>query len=154
MNPLLKTTAALLFAAAMATTSAFAAGDQWLTNYNEAKKLAAEENRLVLMDFTGKGWCGWCTKLTNEVFNTPEFQKFAKDNLVLLELDFQPAGSLPADIEAQNNKLASEYGVRGFPTIIVLSPDGKQVGKLGYQPGGPGPFIDALKGMQTSVEAG
>jgi len=149
MKHFTKLAAAFTLMASLAATSAWA-GEGWMTNFEKAQEKAKTEDRLLLMDFTGKGWCGWCTKLTNEVFDKPAFKEFADKNLVLLELDFQQPGKLPKDLEAQNTKLMKKYGVKGFPTIIVLNPAGEKVGQLGYQPGGPEAFIAKLKEMQKS----
>lgn len=106
--------------------------------------------KLTLLDFTGSDWCGWCMKLDQEVFSQPEFQQFARDNVILTKVDFPRQIPQSAAERARNTELAKQYGVRGYPTIIVLNAQGKQVGRLGYMPGGPRPFIDALKRLPRS----
>ena len=44
----------------------------WMTDLKVAQDRAYAENRLVLLDFTGSDWCGWCIKLKAEVFDTAE----------------------------------------------------------------------------------
>ena len=61
---------------------------QWLTDVPKAQAQAKSEKKLVMLDFTGSDWCGWCIKLHNEVFSKPEFSEYAKKNLVLVEVDF------------------------------------------------------------------
>ena len=56
----------------------------WLTNMEEAQKIAAEKDVPILINFTGSDWCSWCHKLRNEVFATEEFINYANENLVLL----------------------------------------------------------------------
>ena len=56
-------------------------------------RASREENKMVLLDFTGSDWCGWCIKLQKDTFSRPEFQKFAEESLVLVELDF-PRGKV------------------------------------------------------------
>src|SRR5271156_2760872 len=87
---------------------------------NEAKK----ENKLVLLDFTGSDWCGWCMKLEQESLGKPEFINYAAKYLVTLVVDFPMHRELPADLKAANKALKSKYGVQGFPTLVALSPDG------------------------------
>ena len=72
----------------------------WLTDLDEAKKVATKENKKLLVDFTGSDWCGYCIKLHKEVFDTPEFEKFAKD-YVLVELDFPRRKEQPAAEKAK-----------------------------------------------------
>jgi thioredoxin-related protein len=84
-------------------------------------------------------------KLDKEIFSTEEFKGFAKSNLVLLKLDF-PRNKKPApEVLKRNSELARKFGVRGFPTIIILGSSGKQIGKMGYKKGGPKPYIEELK---------
>ena len=83
--------------------------------------------------------------LEKQVFAQPEFAEYAAKNLVLLKVDF-PRIKMQSDEEkAANAKLAEQYGIEGFPTIVVLDPSGKTLGELGYMPGGPQAFIAALE---------
>jgi thioredoxin-related protein len=54
----------------------------------------------------------------------------------LVELDFPRGKEQPKDLKAQNKALSEKYGIRGFPTILVLSPEGELIEKTGYQRGG------------------
>jgi thioredoxin-related protein len=119
----------------------------WETDYAKALKLAKESNKTVLLDFTGSDWCGWCIKLDKEVFSQGQFKEYAKDNLVLVKLDFPRRIQLPVATVKQNKDLAAQYKIEGYPTIIVLNSSGKQVGQLGYMEGGPSKFIEALKAL-------
>ena len=51
------------------------ASEQWETSYKAALDQAAKQDKLVLLDFTGSDWCGWCIKLRKDTFSKPEFQK-------------------------------------------------------------------------------
>jgi thioredoxin-related protein len=125
-----------------------AAKSGWLTNLDEAKKEAQAKNRLLLMDFTGSDWCGWCIMLDKEVFSKSEFKEYASKNLVLLELDFPRTKKMPPEITAQNEQLAVKYGIQGFPTVVVFDSTGKPLGALGYQAGGPQVFIAQLEKLR------
>jgi protein disulfide-isomerase len=126
------------------SASAAHAAEGWGENYTKAKAQAKAENKLLLLDFTGSDWCGWCIKLNKEVFSQQEFKDYAAKNLVLMEVDFPQTKPQPAQIKQQNAKLQAQYKIEGYPTIIVLNSQGKQVGQLGYQPGGPKAFIAEL----------
>jgi protein disulfide-isomerase len=125
-----------------------AAKPGWLTSYEQAQKEAQSKNRLLLMDFTGSDWCGWCIMLDKEVFSKPEFKEYANKNLVLLELDFPRMKKMPPEVTAQNEKLAMKYGIQGFPTVVVFDSSGKPLGALGYQAGGPQAFIAELEKLR------
>lgn len=120
---------------------------KWETDFEVAKKRAKDENKTILADFTGSDWCGWCIKLKKEVFDQAAFQEYAKKNLIMLELDFPHNKKLPAKEQKQNDKLSEEFKVQGFPTILLLDADGKEVGRTGYQPGGPEKYIEHVKGL-------
>jgi len=42
---------------------------KWVTELPKAQEQARAEKKLVLLDFTGSDWCGWCIKLNEEVFS-------------------------------------------------------------------------------------
>lgn len=124
---------------------AHGAGLAWETDFKAAQAKATASGKPMLLDFTGSDWCGWCIRLDKEVFSQPEFAAFASEALVLVELDFPRGKSQPEAIKKQNEALAKQYGVRGFPTIILLSPDGKLLAETGYQKGGAAKYVAHLK---------
>ncbi|GHB94744.1 thioredoxin family protein [Cerasicoccus arenae] len=124
----------------------------WITDYDAALKQAKEENKAVLIDFTGSDWCGWCKKLDKEVFSKPEFEQFAEKNLVRVYLDFPSGKAQSVELEKQNQELAKKFGVEGFPTILVLNHDGKPLAQIGYQPGGPVKYVETLEEIISPKE--
>jgi protein disulfide-isomerase len=121
--------------AAVSLVTATAAELNWLTDAAKAQAQAKAENKLVLLDFTGSDWCGWCIKLNKEVFNTPEFAEYAKKNLVLVEVDFPRKKKLSDEQKRANEALSKKYGIRGFPTLILLDGSGKKLAELSYSDG-------------------
>jgi len=117
----------------------------WMTSYEQGQQEAKVNNKLVLLDFTGSDWCGWCILLDREVFSKPQFKEYASKNLVLVELDFPKTKPVADATRKQNIQLAQRYQIQGFPTIIVLNGDGQVVGEFGYMKGGPDAFIAALE---------
>jgi protein disulfide-isomerase len=142
-----KTLRALFLAVACGTLSFASVHAEaiWQTDFPKAQEEARTNHKLLLLNFTGSDWCGWCMRLEAEVFSKPEFAEYAKQRLVLVTVDFPRAKPLSDEVRRQNRALAEKYGVEGFPTIVVLNGDGKPVGALGYQPGGPSAFIEELK---------
>ena len=118
----------LLMPLAMVAPS-FAA--EWLTELPAAQAKAAAENKAILVDFTGSDWCGWCIRLRKNVFDTPEFASYVQDKFVLLEIDLPHGNKLTPEQKAVNEELAKRYKVTGFPTVLVLTPEGKVVGGFG-----------------------
>jgi protein disulfide-isomerase len=137
--------------AALALAGVNAAASEWLTDLPKAQAKAKEEKKMVLLDFTGSDWCGWCIKLHKEVFSTPEFAEYAKKNLVLVEVDFPNKKKQSAELKKANDALQKKYSIEGYPTIIVLNGEGKKIGKLGYMPGGPKAFIAELEKVKPKA---
>ena len=126
------------------------AAEAWKTDYTAALAEAAKENKMVLLDFTGSDWCGWCIKLQKDTFSKPEFKKFAQESLVLVELDF-PRGKTQSDeLKKQNEELAEKFGVQGFPTLVLLDPQGKEAARnVGYLQGGPEAFVQWVESARN-----
>lgn len=117
----------------------------WLTDLAKAQTLAKTEKKAVLINFTGSDWCSFCIKLKKEVFDTAEFQKYAAEKLVLVELDFPKKKTLPDDVKKANAAAKDKYQVRGFPTLVLLGSDGAKLGqKVGYGGGGSAAVIKEL----------
>jgi len=118
----------------------------WLTSVPDAQAQAKNENKLVLLNFTGSDWCVWCKKLDEEVFCKKDFADYAKSNLVLVEVDFPAQKKLPDDLVKANEGLKDKYKITGFPTLIALKPDGTAVWtQVGYIEGGPAAVIAKLE---------
>ncbi len=128
----------------LAAANALADGS-WLTDFEAAKKVAAESGKPILINFSGSDWCGWCIKLDKEVFAKPEFLSYAKDNLVLVHADFPRKKKLPKEEAAQNKTLAATYGIQGFPTVVLVDATGKVIGQTGYRKGGPESYVEHVK---------
>ncbi len=139
---------ALAALAFFATAFSLQADSVWLSDFKQAQQEAKNGRKLLLVDFTGSDWCGWCIKLRKEVFSKPEFQDYATKNLVLMEVDFPRGKKLSGNVQQQNQELAQQYQIQGFPTIVVLNGDGRKVGELGYTPGGPEAFIAELEKLR------
>jgi len=123
-----------------------AADLNWGTDLPKALAQAKAENKMVLMDFTGSDWCGWCKKFDKDTLSTDKFAEFAKAHLVLVVVDFPREKPQSAALTTANKALSQKYGVDGFPTFVVLNADGKEIGRqVGYAAGGPEAFIAKLE---------
>ena len=142
--------ALLAFAFALLVAAPARAELNWLTDFPKAQQEAKASHKLLLINFTGSDWCPWCLRLHRDVFSKPEFESYARDHLVLVMADFPRAKPLSKEVRQQNQQLAQRFGIDGFPTIVILNGEGKQVGALGYVPGGVTAFIDELKRMPQS----
>jgi len=73
----------------------------WDDDYEKSLAKAKEAQKMVLLDFTGSDWCGYCIKLDEEVFSKSAFKRFAKESLVLVELDYPRGKNLPKKTKEQ-----------------------------------------------------
>ena len=102
---------------------------EWMTDFEAAKTKAAAENKALLVDFTGSDWCGYCIMLRQNVFDKPEFDAYAKDKFVLVEVDLPHAqDKLTPEQLKKNQALAEQYRISGFPSVFVMAPKGEVVG--------------------------
>ena len=131
--------------AAWAVSQVVASAGEWLTDVPKALDRAKAEKKVVLLDFTGSDWCGWCKRFDKEVFSTTEFKAYSTKNLVLVEVDFPNQKKLGPELKKANDGLKNKYKVDGFPTFVVLNGEGREIGRqVGYLEGGPKAFIAKL----------
>jgi protein disulfide-isomerase len=143
----------LLIAFSVVTT--VARGSEWQTDYEQALASAKAARKCVLLDFTGSDWCGPCIQMKKVVFSKGAFLNYAKKNLVLVEVDYPRVKALPEKVAKQNERLMHQYEIEksGFPTVILLNPDGKILGQLegysGEQPADIIAWVERLRGKSS-----
>jgi thiol-disulfide isomerase/thioredoxin len=120
----------------------------WSTNMEEAMKTAQEKHQLILLNFSGSDWCGPCIRLHKEIFDSPEFESFAANQLICVTADFPrlKKNKLPKALQDQNDKLADRYNAAGnFPCTLLLSADGKILKEWdGFPRQGLHPFLEEI----------
>lgn len=107
--------------------------DEWITNYSQADSISQSKKTPLLIFFSGSDWCKPCIKLKENILNSDEFISFATDHFVLYNADFPYRKKLDKQITKTNEQLAEAYNPKGvFPKVVVVSPDHKVMGSLGY----------------------
>jgi protein disulfide-isomerase len=142
----------LLFITLLISSTLFYAQEiTWHTDFDKAAKISKKTNKPILGFFTGSDWCGWCKVLDKEVLKTDKFKKWAKENVVLLELDFPRKTKISKDQKVQNYALQKAFGVSGYPTLVLFQPGKdnpkknlKELGRTGYVSGGPNKWIKSI----------
>jgi protein disulfide-isomerase len=120
---------------------------KWTMDYDAALKLAKENNLPIFINFTGSDWCSWCKLMDKNVFSTIAWEKYAAKELVLITIDFPKNPSIvPTEYVQRNYELQEAFGVRGYPTYIILDEDGQTIlGQLGASENPtPNLFIDQV----------
>jgi len=132
---------------------AFAGGEGWSSDYEAAKKQAAESKKDLLLDFTGPDVHGSSVKLEKEIFSLDPFNDGVKDKLVLVKIDFaQDQSKLPEETQAQYKELAGKYAVKSLPAILLCDAEGRPYASTTYKEGGPKKYVahlDELRGNKA-----
>lgn len=140
---------------ALSFVTAVARGAGWETDYERSLATAKEAQKCILLNFTGSDWCGPCIQMEKAVFSMEAFSNYAKENLVLVEIDYPKTKVLSEKISKQNESLAHQYRIdeSGYPTVILLDPDGKILGQLegysGEQPADIIAWVEKLQGKKS-----
>ncbi len=106
----------------------FSASVSWLGDFNTAKTEAAQNHKLILINFSGSDWCGPCIRLRKEILESNTFENYASDHLVLVRADFprQKKNQLPKEQVKLNETLADQYNPDGkFPFTLLVDEQGK-----------------------------
>jgi thioredoxin-related protein len=122
-------------------------GQDWEANFDAAQSKALQENKLLVVVFSGSDWCAPCIKLDREVWQTATFIKVAKQHYVLYRADFprKKKHQLSEELQKKNSALAAKYNPKGhFPLVLVLGNDASVLGSMGYEKGGAQKYIDYL----------
>ena len=137
-----------LFIAMLVFCSTLSFSQNWVNNFDSAKKIAKQENKNIIMIFSGSDWCAPCIRLDKNIWQSQEFKDESKDSWVTMKLNFprKKANQLPAEEEKHNRELAEKYNKEGnFPLVVILTPEGKVLGKLGFKNVSPEEYIKLIK---------
>lgn len=106
----------------------------WIENFDEAKLISSEQDKPLLIFFTGSDWCKPCKNLVADFFNSKKFKEIASDELILYKADFPKNKSLVTAAQKKDNiKIKNKFGINSYPTIYVLNSSGKFMNKMeGY----------------------
>jgi len=99
----------------------------WLNDFDQAKDQAKDNNKMILLNFSGSDWCAPCIKMKKEIFESEQFQEFADANLILVRADFPRTkkNQLDAKQREHNERLAEQYNPNGkFPLTLLLDSNG------------------------------
>jgi thiol-disulfide isomerase/thioredoxin len=110
----------------LAASGPVTAAEGWLTDYEQALAAAEQSGRPVLTIFTGSDWCPHCRTLEHNVLHTDTFREWASDRLVLLMIDL-PQNGISVDERKARSRVCVKYGVRIFPSALLLAPDGRKI---------------------------
>lgn len=117
----------------------------WSTDLPVALASAQDKSRLVLVRFSGSDWNPWCRQLQAEIFSRKPFLDYARERLLLVVIDFPRERPLPPELAEQNAALVRKYSITVYPTLLLLTPDGAELGRVAYIQGGAKTFVRELR---------
>jgi len=123
----------------------------WEDSETIARQRAAREGKPLLIWFTDSKNSPMCKALSQDLFSTPDFEKWAAEKLVRLRIDANSAGSSfvtdkdislsekesrMVEVRSYNTRLKKQYKVLGYPSLLMLNPSGEVIGRYrGYKRG-------------------
>jgi len=120
--------------------------EPWQNDYAAAVAQAKQENKKILLNFTGSDWCVNCFRLDDDVFSQPAFAAYVQSHLTLVQLDFPIHKELPAALTKQNESLQEKYSVENLPTLVLLDADEHELAWIeGYHGEGVAGLIAELE---------
>ncbi|MDF2433994.1 MAG: hypothetical protein JWP44_3625 [Mucilaginibacter sp.] len=132
----------------------FSTAVTWLGNFDTAKTEAAQQHKLILINFSGSDWCGPCIRLRKEILESAAFENYAADHLVLVRADFprQKKNQLSKDQTKMNEALADKYNADGkFPYTVLVDEKGRVLYKWdGFPNETPDEFISQINSADAS----
>ena len=127
----------------------------WFTSLAQAQARANAEKKSVLLFFHGSDWCPLCREMQSQVFASPEFMAYARQVLVLVDVDFPDKIKQDEALKQANAALKTRFNVGdGYPTLVLLNESGETVfQEAGYAGGGPAEVLPKLQRHAKSPAA-
>lgn len=124
----------------------------WTDDFEAAKKQAEAEDKDLFVVFSGTDWCSWCVRLEKDILSKDGVLEKISENFVPVFIDVpQDESRLSELAKTQNRPLAERYRIQGFPTVLLMDPDGIVFARTGYTT----PDTDAyLKDVAELLAAG
>jgi thiol:disulfide interchange protein DsbD len=110
------------------TTTTGGQNAEWLHNYDEAIAKAKEEGKNVFLDFTGMN-CTNCKKMDGDMFPRPAVQE-GLSKMVAVKLYTDKRND--PESERYKKMQIDVYGTVALPTYIIITPEGKELGRISY----------------------
>ncbi len=131
--------------------SNYGLAQNWQTDFEEAKRIASEQNKNIIIVFSGSDWCAPCIKLDKNIWQSEAFKSEAAEEWVLVKANFprKKANELSKEQTEHNRKLAEKYNIEGsFPLVVILDKSGKVLGKMGFKNVTPEEYITLIHAIE------
>lgn len=131
--------------------SNYGLAQNWQTDFEVAKRIASEQNKNIIIIFSGSDWCAPCIKLDKNIWQSEAFKSEAAEEWVLVKANFprKKANELSKEQTEHNRKLAEKYNIEGsFPLVVILDKSGKVLGKMGFKNVTPEEYITMIHALE------
>ena len=131
--------------------SCFGQAQNWQTDFEQAKKIATDQDKNIIIVFSGSDWCAPCIKLDKNIWQSEAFKKEATQEWIVVRADFprKKANELSKDQTDHNRKLAEKFNLEGsFPLVVILDKNGKVLGKMGFKNVSPEEYIKMIHAFE------
>ena len=132
-----------------------AAEVEWMHDVENAAAKAAQQGKMMLVEFTGSDWCKACVLQKKNVLVKPAFADWVQKNYIPVEMDV-PMNAALVGGEAQlnkNKKFCDDFGIRIFPSLMIITPELVLLVGLQGSSDSPQSAIAALGQYKTLVES-
>ena len=119
MNVTMKKKILILFALFLALVSSAQTQFRAIP-FDEVLKAAQQEKKIVFVDFY-TDWCGPCKMMATKIFPLPEVGEYMNARFVATKINAE---------KGEGVALAKEFGVKAYPTFIVLDASRKELGRF------------------------
>ena len=129
--------------------SVVAGAQNWMYDFEEASVKAQKEGKLILLHFSGSDWDTPSRQMKEFIFESPAFQQYSDDQLILVQADFprKIKNRLSRAQLLHNEALAEQYNTEAqFPKTLLLEAKGKVIHSWKGNPNSsPDIFIAGIK---------
>lgn len=147
-----KKTRFALLCALLSSIAIAAVPEGWTDDFAAAQKAAAKSEKPMAVLFTGSDWCPWCVRLADEIMLKKDFREASSNDFVFVYLDYPSNESLQTPARrVANQALLNRYGVRGFPTVLVMDAKGAVLGKTGYRRMSAKEYAEHLRSLSRAA---
>jgi thioredoxin-related protein len=131
--------------------SYYGQAQNWQIDFEQAKKIATDQDKNIIIVFSGSDWCAPCIKLDKNIWQSESFKNEAAKDWVLIKANFprKKANELSKEQTEHNRKLADKYNIEGsFPLVVILDKNGKLLGKMGFKNVSPEEYIKMIHALE------
>ncbi len=126
-----------------------------VNSLNEAKTIATQESKNIMIVFSGSDWCVPCMRLEKEILSQPDFKNLEAKKFVLLRADFptrsKNINQISKEQQAINAKLFQTYNIKGiFPLVVLLDSRGKVLAETSYKKMSSGDYANYIDYLVSS----